>query len=309
MARTGESVLGAEVRPGIAPELRDQIALRVVEGIRAGRYRSGHRLPSVRRVAVALGVHRETARGAYARLREEGWVRVRPGSGAYVASALDPEGIADGDPVRRLLLDARRDGASRAEVAARLERWRRALDRRTVTVVGPDRATAGVWAAELDADLAAVGARVEGTTLTATIRPGILAAAPPELGELTGTLPGCSELFALRPGPGPGLRRFLAGLPYGSVVLLLSESRRIRLEVTCYAEVVRGHDVAVVASAPGDEGLERALSVARFVLADVTCRGREIPLPPETEARCFRHLDRRTAQVLAAYLGPGRDES
>lgn len=301
-------MLDATVRSGIDPELRDQIALQVVEGIRAGRYRSGHRLPSVRRVAAALGVHRETARGAYARLSEDGWVHVRPGSGAYVAPILDPDGFGDGDPVRRLLLDARREGASRADVAATLERWRSALDRRSVTVVGPDRATARVWAAELEIDLPAV-TTVEATTLASTIGPGILAAAPPELKQLAGTLPGCSELFALRPGPGPGLQRFLLGLPYGAVVLLLSDSLRIRRELIRYAQVVRGRDVALVGAAPGDEGLRRDLSVARFVLADVTCRGREIPLPPETGARCFRHLDRHTARVLGAYLGSGRDDS
>lgn len=301
-------MLGATVRSELAQELPDQIALRVREGIRAGRYPPGRRLPSVRRVAAALGVHRETARDAYARLRDGGWVRVRPGSGVYVDPTLDPVGVAGADPVRRLLRGGRGSGASRAELAAALDRWRRALARRSVTVVGPDPPTARVWAAELEVDLAGVGADVGSTTLEATIAPAILAASPPELGELTDTLPGCSELFALRPGPGPGLRRLLVSLPYGTVVLVLSGSPRIRREVARYAQVVRGREVAVVGAAPGDEELDRALSVARFVLADVTCRPGTIALPAGVETRTFRHLDRGTARVLAAYLGPGREE-
>lgn len=325
-AGTGEPVIGPESEPAmrvrreLAEELTDQIALQLVASIRAGRHPAGSRLPSVRRLADLLGVHRETVRGAYLRLGRDGWVRVRQGSGAYVDPTLAPVGFAAGGPVRRLLRRARAEGATALEMAATLERWRESLGRPTVLVVGPDPPTARVWAAELAADLGARGIDVRhaapdpeatggsvpspaGTDGDALPECPFVAAAPPELGSLAAVLPECAELFGLRPGPDPRLRRFFLGLPVGTVVAVVSGSDRVRREVARFGAVLRGGDVAVVEAAPGDDTLARALSVARFVLADVCCREGPIGLSPDRKARCFRHLDPSTARVLADYLG------
>jgi len=60
----------------------------IVRGMRAillaGRFRPGDQLPSVRQLAVDLGVHHNTVAGAYRQLAEEGWLDLRRGRGATV---------------------------------------------------------------------------------------------------------------------------------------------------------------------------------------------------------------------------------
>jgi DNA-binding transcriptional regulator YhcF (GntR family) len=60
----------------------------IVRGLRAtllaGRFRPGDQLPSVRQLALDLGVHHNTVAGAYRQLAEEGWLELRRGRGAMV---------------------------------------------------------------------------------------------------------------------------------------------------------------------------------------------------------------------------------
>jgi DNA-binding transcriptional regulator YhcF (GntR family) len=60
----------------------------IVRGLRAtllaGHFRTGDQLPSVRQLAVDLGVHHNTVAGAYRQLAEEGWLELRRGRGATV---------------------------------------------------------------------------------------------------------------------------------------------------------------------------------------------------------------------------------
>jgi len=60
----------------------------IVRGLRAtlltGRFRPGDQLPSVRQLALDLGVHHNTVAGAYRQLAEEGWLNLRRGRGATV---------------------------------------------------------------------------------------------------------------------------------------------------------------------------------------------------------------------------------
>ena len=60
----------------------------IVRGLRAtllaGHFRPGDQLPSVRQLAVDLGVHHNTVAGAYRQLAEEGWLELRRGRGATV---------------------------------------------------------------------------------------------------------------------------------------------------------------------------------------------------------------------------------
>jgi DNA-binding transcriptional regulator YhcF (GntR family) len=60
----------------------------IVRGLRAtllaGRFRPGDQLPSVRQLAVDLGVHHNTVAAAYRQLAEEGWLELRRGRGATV---------------------------------------------------------------------------------------------------------------------------------------------------------------------------------------------------------------------------------
>jgi GntR family transcriptional regulator len=67
----------------------------IVRGLRAsllaGQFRPGDQLPSVRQLAMDLGVHHNTVAGAYRQLAEEGWLDLRRGRGAMVIERPAPE--------------------------------------------------------------------------------------------------------------------------------------------------------------------------------------------------------------------------
>ena len=66
-------------------QIRDQI----VAGIATGELTAGMQLPSVRALAADLGINLHTVNKAYAVLRDEGYVRMKGRSGAFIAEADD----------------------------------------------------------------------------------------------------------------------------------------------------------------------------------------------------------------------------
>ena len=74
---------GTRVRAGLEGALRD--------AIRAGRLRTGTRLPSSRALAADLGVARNTVAEVYSQLIAEGWLTARTGSGTSVAPHRAPD--------------------------------------------------------------------------------------------------------------------------------------------------------------------------------------------------------------------------
>ena len=69
---------------GRAPNLPSQVARMISDEILAGRFRVGDRLPTERELAETFGVSRNVVREAIARLRFEGAVEPRQGSGVFV---------------------------------------------------------------------------------------------------------------------------------------------------------------------------------------------------------------------------------
>ena len=68
-----------------APEpLVQQAREQIVSALHLGRLRAGERLPSVRSLSRTWGIDPKTAFRIYHALAEEGYVRLRPGSGAYL---------------------------------------------------------------------------------------------------------------------------------------------------------------------------------------------------------------------------------
>ncbi|MFO0568753.1 MAG: PLP-dependent aminotransferase family protein [Polyangiaceae bacterium] len=85
-------VWGASLALGLDSESSEPLFLQVARGlteaIRGGRLGRGTRLPGTRQLASELEVHRNTVIRAYAELEQEGWIEMRPRSGAFVSTSL-----------------------------------------------------------------------------------------------------------------------------------------------------------------------------------------------------------------------------
>jgi GntR family transcriptional regulator len=103
----------------------------IVDGIRIllvnGRLAPGTELPSVRRVAMDLGVHFNTVAEAYRTLAADGWLDLRHGRGATVlkrgAPAVNTEKVAAfRQRLRALVAEMQSEGASAAKLSVELRR-------------------------------------------------------------------------------------------------------------------------------------------------------------------------------------------
>jgi len=92
----------------------------------AGRLRPGEQLPTVRQLAVDLGVHHNTVAEAYRLLAREGWLDLRRGRGALVIARQQPEPsdqarIDFARRLRELAAKAIAQGVPKPEVAAEMK--------------------------------------------------------------------------------------------------------------------------------------------------------------------------------------------
>lgn len=94
----------------------------IADGLRAelvtGGFSIGERLPTVRALAIDLGVHHNTVAQAYRRLADEGWLDLKRHRGATVRERHDlPKRSVGAErftrPLRALLAKALADGLSR----------------------------------------------------------------------------------------------------------------------------------------------------------------------------------------------------
>ncbi len=110
----------------------------IANGLRAelvsGEFNPGEKLPTVRTLAIDLGVHHNTVAEAYRQLANEGWLELRRHHGAIVLERDRPEAGPDTmdrftRPLRELIAKGLADGLSprllareMIEIAQRLER-------------------------------------------------------------------------------------------------------------------------------------------------------------------------------------------
>ncbi|OXN00492.1 GntR family transcriptional regulator [Bifidobacterium vansinderenii] len=101
----------------------EQLRRQVIEAIANGELVPGDKLPSVRSLAVDLGVNLHTVNKAYALLRDDGYLNMRRGSGAVVAERRDEAGhgsaAVDGaqwsamnNELRRIILEHKARGGT-----------------------------------------------------------------------------------------------------------------------------------------------------------------------------------------------------
>ena len=103
-------------------QIVDQIRTHAVDGV----VRTGDVLPSVRRLAIDLGVHFNTVAEAYRTLAEQGWIEVAHGKAARVRSrnAPAPPDAAEMEDfrqrLRHLISEMRAQGLSPARISREL---------------------------------------------------------------------------------------------------------------------------------------------------------------------------------------------
>lgn len=108
-----------------------QVADEIRRLIAGGALAEGEPLPSVRQVAVDLGVNLNTVAGAYRELQAEGLVTIRHGSGAVVASRkTNTKGAGElRKPLQSALTALVLAGVSRDEIVSLVRRELRALSK------------------------------------------------------------------------------------------------------------------------------------------------------------------------------------
>lgn len=119
-------------RPGLQIDLESPVAVyrQIVDGLRAslieGELRAGDALPSIRRLAIELGITFNTVALAYRELAEEGWLDLRHGRRATVVERAVREKASRERMemfrrrLRELTAEMRAEGASTGALAREL---------------------------------------------------------------------------------------------------------------------------------------------------------------------------------------------
>ena len=112
------------LRPGRS--LHDQIVFAVTKAVITGQLQTGDRFPAVRVLSQELRINPNTAQKVVTTLVERGMLEVRPGIGTTVAAWRPAPKInrrdALGDPIERLVVEARRLGFSLTELLDAIRR-------------------------------------------------------------------------------------------------------------------------------------------------------------------------------------------
>ena len=104
-------------------QIADSLRVLLVEG----QLTPGAELPSVRRVAMELGVHFNTVAEAYRQLAAEGWLEQKHGRGAVVLARTAPAEVEGGrledfrQRLRGLVAQMRSEGVSPGRIAMELK--------------------------------------------------------------------------------------------------------------------------------------------------------------------------------------------
>ncbi len=111
----------------------EQIANGLRAELVAGHFGPGDRLPTVRALAIDLGVHHNTVAEAYRQLADEGWLELKRHHGATVRERHRPSSRPEGPegfarPLRELLAKALAEGLSRKSLIRELMASARRLE-------------------------------------------------------------------------------------------------------------------------------------------------------------------------------------
>jgi GntR family transcriptional regulator len=121
----------------VDPEATTPVYRQIVDGLRValvnGELAPGDPLPSVRRLALDIGVHFNTVAQAYRELAREGWLQISGRGGAQVKErevppGSKPEAATYRRRIEELIAQIQASGATPAAVARELRRIAKALE-------------------------------------------------------------------------------------------------------------------------------------------------------------------------------------
>ncbi|WP_081792767.1 GntR family transcriptional regulator [Rhodococcus wratislaviensis] len=94
----------------------DQLRLQIIEQVRSGQLIAGTKIPTVRALAVEVGLAPNTVAKAYRELGEQGVIETRGKQGTFIASGGDPIRAGAEMAATRYVQDLRKLGVSDEEI-------------------------------------------------------------------------------------------------------------------------------------------------------------------------------------------------
>jgi len=100
----------------------EQIRSQIVRFIQAGILRPDDRLPSVRSLAMELGINPNTVMKAYQELEKNGYIYTLNKKGVFVSGSKEGKSEKDTSDAMKILMTLKEEGFTKQEVIALLER-------------------------------------------------------------------------------------------------------------------------------------------------------------------------------------------
>ena len=103
-----------------------QIRNQIVMGISYGELEGGEQLPTVRALAMEMGINTMTVSKAYQLLKTEGYIMTDRKNGARIRTSIQKQGsISDGNKaeLKRIVSEARLSGVSKADLLSLIEEF------------------------------------------------------------------------------------------------------------------------------------------------------------------------------------------
>ena len=96
-----------------------QIRNQIVMGISSGELKAGEQLPTVRALALEIGINTMTVSKTYQMLKNEGYIMTDRKNGARVRQQIEQSGVVSGEnknELRRIVSEARLSGVPKKEI-------------------------------------------------------------------------------------------------------------------------------------------------------------------------------------------------
>ena len=103
-----------------------QIRNQIVMGISSGELKAGEQLPTVRALAMEIGINTMTVSKTYQMLKSEGYITTDRKNGARVRAEIQQSGVISEDnktELRRIVSEARLSGVSKEEIVKLIEEY------------------------------------------------------------------------------------------------------------------------------------------------------------------------------------------